>query len=104
MSYSPDAPRTTEFNATPSGHRTRLGSALPSAIPQVQGSTRTRGFFPTGSSHGHTPPLRRPLNGINGNAGNRSGTSGYGMSAGIKVGKPNGTVSLPILHTSGKPC
>ncbi|MCJ1245469.1 hypothetical protein MMC30_002673 [Trapelia coarctata] len=76
--------------ATPSGHRTRLGSALPSVRQQASGSTRNFGAFAPASSHSQTPSQRRPLLNLGGNNVNRPSVSGYGMSAGMKIGRQQG--------------
>ena len=78
--------------ATPSQHRTRLGSTIRTFGQQDAGQGPiNKGFFATGGVHYQTPSQRHPLGAINGNSVNRSGISGYGMSAGVKVGRQRGT-------------
>ncbi|SLM40206.1 hypothetical protein LPUS_10952 [Lasallia pustulata] len=81
-----------EVMATPSQHRTRLGSTIRTFGQQGAGQGPiNKGFFATGGVHYQTPSQRHPLGAVNGNSVNRSGISGYGMSAGVKVGRQQGT-------------
>lgn len=83
--------------ATPSQHRTRLPTpARPGRQPgQLQNHNPQNGL--TGKpQNSHTSMPRQPLSGINPNNLNINGMSGYGMSAGMKVGRqqPAGSGSL----------
>ncbi|KAI4122810.1 MAG: hypothetical protein LQ338_005601, partial [Usnochroma carphineum] len=71
-------------NFTPS-HRTQLGPQM-SNMPQQSGSRQNPGF-PAGISHNPTPSRRMPLGTVSASSVNRSHSGGYGMSAGLKVGR-----------------
>lgn len=47
--------------------------------------------YATGGVHNQTPSQRHPLGAVNVNSVGRSAMSGYGMSAGMKVGRQQGT-------------
>ena len=83
--------------ATPSQHRTRLGSSIRAFGQQGpgQGPINNVGSYATGGMHNQTPSQRHPLGAVNVNSVNRSGISGYGMSAGMKVGRQQGTSATP---------
>ena len=77
---------------TPSQHRTRLGSSIRAFGHQSAGQGPISiGGYATGGVHNQTPSQRHPLGSINVNSVSRSGMSGYGMSAGVKVGRQQGT-------------
>ena len=80
------------MNGTPSLHRTRLGQAVQPAPMQQANGVRNNGLFSAGNIPTQTPSQRRPLATVNGNTAGRSGLSGYGMSAGLKVGRQTGKV------------
>ena len=85
----------TDVAATPFGHRTRLGSGI-SVRQQVPESARNIGVSAPATSHSQTPCQRRPPVNMNSNSISRPSLSGYGMSAGMKVGRQRGmTISLP---------
>ena len=78
-----------DINITPSAHRTRLGQPLqPTAQPAPAEGLRNPRLFTNGDIQ--TPSLRRPLEKLNSNSIPRSGVGGYGMSAGLKVGRQQG--------------
>lgn len=79
-----------EVNMTPSLHRTRLGQPMQTVTQQGISGVRNLGALATGTSQTQTPAQRRPLGGLNGNSSSRTGVSGYGMSAGLKVGRQQG--------------
>lgn len=47
-----------------------------------------------GNSQNHTPAQRQPFTSVDVNSVNRTGLSGYGMSAGMKVGRQQGDTLL----------
>jgi len=51
-----------------------------------------------GSSQNQTPSQRQPFGNISGNSINRPSMSGYGMSAGMKVGRQQGNGKSSILE------
>ena len=83
---------------TPSHHRTRLGPITQSASrssnrnpPTVAGRN-----LPT-----HTPAHRQPFANISGNTMERPGMNGYGMSAGMKVGRQQtGKITLRVPYNT----
>ena len=80
-----------EIAATPFGHRTRLGSGI-SLRQQVPESARNSGVYVPATSHSQTPFQRRSLVNMNSNSISRPSVSGYGMSAGMKVGRQQGMI------------
>ena len=53
------------------------------------------------NSQAHTPAQRQPLANTSGNTVDRSGVNGYGMSAGMKVGRQQaGKISVVLLQLS----
>ena len=71
--------------ATPSGHRTRL----PVPLCGDRGTNNATG----GDNIRQGTPFRPPLNSLDPNIYGNSNHAGYGMSAGIKVGRPqNGPI------------
>lgn len=56
------------------------------------------GGYATGGLQNQTPSQRHPLGAVNANSVSRSGVSGYGMSAGIKVGRQQGTSRSFLFH------
>ena len=70
--------------ATPSNHRTQLG-------PVVQSSSHSNGRssanMASRNSQNHVPAQRQPFASKSGNPMERHGMNGYGMSAGMKVGR-----------------
>ena len=78
--------------ATPSQHRTRLG---PSKLAgNSAGDYRNQSGSLPPSSQGQTPAQRQPFGNLNINSINRPNVSGYGMSAGMKVGRQQGSGML----------
>ena len=73
---------------TPSHHRTRLGQTT--TQPGNRAEPRNQNISLVGSLQSQTPSQRQPLGSVNTNSVNRSGVSGYGMSAGMKVGRQQG--------------
>ena len=83
---------TAQEMATPSQHRTRLG---PSKLAgNSAGDYRNHSGSLPPSSQSQTPTQRQPFGTLNINSINRPSVSGYGMSAGMKVGRQ---------QSSGKP-
>ncbi|KAL9126499.1 MAG: hypothetical protein Q9217_004463 [Psora testacea] len=73
--------------ATPSSHRAQLGSFAQSA-----GHLSSTGYRPVPNNNlrvpSHTTPLQRqPLSSVHTNSVSKNGLSGYGMSAGAKIGR-----------------
>ena len=76
---------------TPSNHRTRLGPGMQTTPRQPQSELRPNGPMNFGPTNiGQTPPQRSALGNISNMPGSRSGVSGYGMSAGMKIGRQQG--------------
>ncbi|MCJ1318893.1 hypothetical protein MMC15_004225 [Xylographa vitiligo] len=76
---------------TPFGHRTRLGSMFPPSRQQVPGSGRAATTNVPATSHTQTPSQRHSMLSMNNTTIPRSSVSGYGMSAGLKIGRQQGT-------------
>ena len=75
---------------TPSNHRTQLG---PTAQPNNRlgaGGYRHPANAMNEALQNHTPGQRQPFAGLNMNSVSRNGLSGYGMSAGMKIGRQQG--------------
>lgn len=83
-----------EVNITPSLHRTQLRQPMQTINHQGTSGIRSLGALATGASQTHAPSQRRPLGGLNGNTASRPGVSGYGMSAGLKVGRQHGILYI----------
>ena len=75
---------------TPSNHRTQLGPAAQSASRLGTGGYRHPASGVTRDLQSHTPGQMQSIPSLNMNSVNRNGLSGYGMSAGIKVGRQHG--------------
>ena len=73
---------------TPSSHRTQLGSTAHSASRPGTGN-----FRHPANIVNHTPGQRQTLASLDVNSANRNGLSGYGMSAGMKVGRQQGELT-----------
>ena len=73
---------------TPSSHRTQLGSTAQSASRPGTG-----GFRHPANMMNHTPGQRQTLANLDSNSTHRNGLSGYGMSAGMKVGGQQGELA-----------
>lgn len=78
---------------TPSNHRTQLGPTAQSANRLGTGSYRHPANMMNRDSQNHTPGQRQSLADLNVSSVNRNGLSGYGMSAGMKVGKQQGELA-----------
>ncbi|MCJ1381125.1 hypothetical protein MMC17_004234 [Xylographa soralifera] len=76
---------------TPFGHRTRLGSMFLPSRQQVPGPVRAAATNVPATSHTQTPSQRRPMLNMNSATIIRPSVSGYGMSAGLKIGRQQGT-------------
>lgn len=76
--------------ATPSQHRTRLGPLNQPAGRPDPSDYRSSNNMMFGSSQNQTPSQRQPFGNLSGNSINRPSMSGYGMSAGMKVGRQQG--------------
>ena len=73
---------------TPSHHRSRLGPLGQSGTPAD--------FRPAPmGSQNRSPSRRQPFNTITGNSMSKPTASGYGMSAGLKVGRQQGNGIFP---------
>ena len=75
---------------TPSNHRTQLGPTGQSASRLGTGGYRHPANMMNRDLQNHTPGQRQALASLNINSANRNGLSGYGMSAGMKVGRQQG--------------
>ena len=73
--------------ATPSNHRTQLGPNIQSASRQGTGSHRHSTNMINRDLESHTPGPRQNHANLNMNSVNRNNLSGYGMSAGMKIGR-----------------
>ncbi len=78
---------------TPSNHRTQLGPAAQSASRLGTGGFRHPANMVNRDLQSHTPGQRQSLGGVNMNSVSRNGMSGYGMSAGMKAGRPQGKLA-----------
>ncbi|KAL8802979.1 MAG: hypothetical protein Q9182_003467 [Xanthomendoza sp. 2 TL-2023] len=75
-------------NPTPSHHRTQLGSRTQNNIQQgTGGGNRNASHVGSGLSQVPTPSQRLPLGTTGASSINRPMFGGYGMSAGLKVGR-----------------
>ena len=74
-------------NPTPSNHRSQLGQSTQSARRLGVGTNRNPTASVNRSSHNPAPTQRQPFASISGNALERPGMGGYGLSAGLKVGR-----------------
>ena len=78
-------------------HCARLGPVSNSSSRLgVDGHRATNAFM--GGSQAQTPSHRQPFATLNSNNVNRSGVSGYGMSAGVKVGRQQGIGRISIIE------
>lgn len=78
---------------TPSNHRTQLGPINQSANRLGTGGYRHPANVVNKDLQNHTPGQRQSLGNFNINSVNRNGLSGYGMSAGMKVGRQQGKLA-----------
>ena len=77
--------------ATPSNHRNQFGPpSQPVANRIGAGGLRDPASTTNGGSQIQTPAHRLPLASLNVNSGSKNRLSGYGMSAGIKIGRQQG--------------
>ncbi|MCJ1399705.1 hypothetical protein MMC11_002907 [Xylographa trunciseda] len=74
-------------STTPFGHRTRLGSTFLPSRQHGAGSVGVATTDAPATSHAQTPSQRRPLINVNSTTVSRPSVSGYGMSAGLKIGR-----------------
>ncbi|MCJ1292257.1 hypothetical protein MMC34_003807 [Xylographa carneopallida] len=87
-----------DVSDTPFGHRTRLGSMFLPSRQQVPGSVRATTANAPATSHTQTPSQRHPMLNLNSGTATRPSVSGYGMSAGLKIGRQQGAG----LHPYGR--
>lgn len=85
---------------TPSNHRTQLGPTGQPASRLGTGGHRNPANALNRDLQHHTPGQRQSLAGLNLNSVNRNGLSGYGMSAGMKVGRQQGELSRFLRSSS----
>lgn len=78
---------------TPSNHRTQLGPAAQSASRLGAGGYRHPANTMNRDLQNHTPGQRQSHADFNMSSVNRNGLSGYGMSAGMKVGRQQGELA-----------
>ncbi|MCJ1283246.1 hypothetical protein MMC26_002574 [Xylographa opegraphella] len=83
-----------DVSNTPFGHRMRLGSMFLPSRQHVSGSSRATTTNAPATSHSQTPSQRHGMLNMNSTTVNRPSVSGYGMSAGLKIGRQQGTQSL----------
>lgn len=90
--YPADAANTSLENPmpTPSNHRTQLGPTAQSASRLGTGINRHPATMMNRDLPNPTPGQRHSLASLNMNSVNRNGLSGYGMSAGMKIGRQQG--------------
>lgn len=87
--YGPDVLLVTTMPPPLTQHRARLGPASnPASRLGVDSHRNISGLM--GNSQIQTPSHRQPFSNVTGNSVNRSSVSGYGMSAGLKVGRQQG--------------
>jgi len=75
---------------TPSNHRTQLGPVSQSGNRVGAGNIRNPSITANRSSQSHTPAQRQPFANVSGNTLDRPSVGGYGMSAGMKIGRQQG--------------
>lgn len=81
-----------DIHRTPSSHRTRLGVSNSIGVEQATSSARGSRIFSADTLHSQTPSTRRQSYNASGTPLGRSAVSGYGMSAGMKVGRQQGMI------------
>lgn len=87
--------------ATPAEHRTRLPVVTPQADRVIASRHAQSSFSFTGANPSQSSiTQRQPFGNLDGNLVSNSGTSGYGLSAGMKIGRHPGS---HIPWPSGKP-
>ena len=79
---------------TPSNHRTQLGPTAQTFSHLSSGGLHNANSAANRTSQSQTPAHREPFASLNTNTLNRPGASGFGMSAGMKIGKQSGTSSF----------
>ena len=72
---------------TPSNHRTQLGPAVSNSSRLGAGGFRNTTSTTNRGLQNQTPAHQQPLASLNANTLSRPSMSGYGLSAGLKVGK-----------------
>ena len=75
---------------TPSNHRTQLGATTQSASRLGAGGYRNPVNMIHRDLQHHTPAPRQSFGGLSTNNAYKNGLSGYGMSAGMKIGRQQG--------------
>ncbi|KAF6236070.1 hypothetical protein HO173_005698 [Letharia columbiana] len=85
---------------TPSNHRTQLGPTTQSASRLGTLGYRHDANMFNKDLQNHTAGQRQSLASLNMNSVNRNGLSGYGMSAGMKVGRQQGSRPSEMTHSS----
>ena len=90
---------------TPSTHRQRLGSGNAPAPRIGLVSLQSNGISTTPMLQQRAfPSCRQPLFNLNANAATGHGFAGYGMSAGLKVSNPAGSIAnveRPVIRSRG---
>ena len=97
-------PKSFLVDPTPSSHRTHLGPVAHSPGRLPAGVRRSAGTA-NGISPNGTPAQRQPIGNFGTHSVSRNGLSGYGMSAGMKVGRqqsglPAGDHSLGLYQST----
>ncbi|KAL8831942.1 MAG: hypothetical protein Q9191_000582 [Dirinaria sp. TL-2023a] len=86
---------------TPSQHRTRLGPPGQATGRVMPVDLRhTNGITPS-SSQNRSPSRRQPFGAITGNSINKPSGTGYGMSAGMKIGRQQGNRAARPVGNAG---
>ena len=83
---------------TPSNHRTQLGPVASNSSRLGTGEFRNTASTANRGLHSQTPAHQQSFTGLNANTLSRPSMSGYGLSAGLKVGKQSSWSLLRSLQ------
>ena len=82
---------------TPSNHRTQLGPVASNSSRMGSGGYRNTASTANSGLQSQTPAHQQSFAGLNANTLSRPSMSGYGLSAGLKVGKQSSLSLLRLL-------
>jgi hypothetical protein len=83
---------------TPSNHRTQLGPMAQISSRLGTGGYRNSASLLSKAGPSQTPSHRQPFTSLDSNTLNRPSVSGYGMSAGMKIGKQASKKSSSLVQ------
>ena len=89
---------------TPSNHRTQLGPVASNSSHLGAGGFRNTASTASRGLQSQTPTHQQPFASLNANTLSRPSMSGYGLSAGLKVGKQSSWSLLRSLQMWNYPC